>query len=60
MPSAMSNRTMSPSSRMAAKWASVPPIIPAPMSAILFRAMKALSSAVAGAPRTGRHDLAAL
>ena len=41
IPSAMSNRTMSPSSRIAAKWASVPPIIPAPISAILRRAMKA-------------------
>jgi len=30
---------MSPSSRIAARWAKVPPIIPAPMSAIFFRAM---------------------
>ena len=40
MPSAMSNRTMSPSSRIAARWASVPPIIPAPISAIFLRAME--------------------
>jgi hypothetical protein len=38
--SAMSNRTMSPISRIAAKWASVPPIIPAPISAIFLRAIE--------------------
>jgi hypothetical protein len=31
---------------MAAKWASVPPIIPAPMSAIFFRAIELLLSSV--------------
>ena len=50
----MSNRTMSPSSRIAARWARVPPIIPAPISAIFLRAMRlTVSSAVLGAPRTG-------
>ena len=39
MPSATSNRTTSPSSFRPMRWARVPPIIPAPMSAILVRAM---------------------
>jgi hypothetical protein len=38
-PSAMSNRTMSPSSFFAARWARVPPIMPAPIRAIFLRAM---------------------
>src|SRR3712207_4557553 len=38
-PSAMSNRTTSPSSFSPTRWASVPPICPAPTSAIFFRAM---------------------
>src|SRR5688572_8431688 len=60
IPSAMSNRTMSPSSRIAAKWASVPPIIPAPISAILRRAMKpVLSSAWSGPRRDRRSDVRA-
>jgi hypothetical protein len=33
----MSNRTMSPSSFLAARWASVPPIMPAPIRAIFLR-----------------------
>jgi hypothetical protein len=37
--SAMSNRTMSPSSFKPARWASVPPIIPEPINAILLRAI---------------------
>src|SRR5687768_6033891 len=60
IPSAMSNRTISPSSRIAAKWASVPPIIPAPISAILRRAMKpVLSSAWSGPRRDRRSDVRA-
>jgi hypothetical protein len=39
--STTSNRTISPSSRIAARWAKVPPILPAPISAIFLRAMKA-------------------
>src|SRR6266571_6093853 len=39
MPSAISNSTMSPSSLRPTRWASVPPIWPAPINAILFRAM---------------------
>ena len=42
-PSTMSNRTMSPSSFRPARWASVPPICPAPIKAILVRAMRAIS-----------------
>ena len=38
-PSTMSNSTTSPSSLRPARWARVPPIWPAPMSAILLRAM---------------------
>src|SRR5829696_4921183 len=38
-PSMMSNRTTSPSSFRPMRWASVPPICPAPMSAILLRAI---------------------
>jgi hypothetical protein len=38
-PSTMSNRTTSPSSFCAARWASVPPMLPAPMRAIFLRAM---------------------
>src|SRR4051812_28951459 len=40
----MSNRTTSPSSFSATRWASVPPIWPAPTRAIFFRAMRAFSS----------------
>src|SRR5256886_487248 len=39
IPSAMSNRTTSPSSLRPTRWASVPPIWPAPINAILGRAM---------------------
>jgi protein-disulfide isomerase len=39
VPSAMSNRITSPSSSRAAMWARVPPIMPAPIRAILARAM---------------------
>ena len=39
MPSAMSKSTTSPSSLSAARWASVPPICPAPISAIFDLAM---------------------
>src|SRR5437868_9821628 len=56
MPSAMSNSTMSPISRVAARWASVPPIIPEPISAIFLRAMEFLVSP--GAAR-GRGDVGA-
>src|SRR3954451_16502339 len=45
-PSAMSKRITSPSSFRPARWASAPPICPAPMSAIFFRAM--------GEPRSER------
>ena len=38
-PSGMSNRTTSPSSFMPTRWASSPPMLPAPMSAIFLRAM---------------------
>src|SRR3954451_25375836 len=38
-PSAMSKRTTSPSSFRPTRWASVPPICPAPISAILLRAI---------------------
>src|SRR5438067_5530972 len=40
MPSATSTRTMSPISLIPARCASVPPIMPAPMRAIFFRAMR--------------------
>ena len=49
----MSNRTMSPSSRMAARWASVPPIIPAPISAIFLRAMAGFVLSVVPGPASG-------
>src|SRR5262249_50525424 len=39
MPSAMSNSTTSPSSLRPTRWASVPPIWPAPINAIFGRAM---------------------
>ena len=39
MPSTMSKRTTSPNSLSPARCASVPPILPAPMRAILLRAM---------------------
>src|SRR3954452_5504055 len=48
MPSAMSNRTISPSSFRPASRASVPPIWPAPTSAIFLRAMKRSSSVMNG------------
>ena len=44
MPSTMSNRTTSPSSLRPTRWASVPPIWPAPISAILERAMSGNTS----------------
>src|SRR4051812_16090196 len=47
IPSAMSKRTTSPSSFKPMRWASVPPICPAPTSAIFFRAM--------GEPRSERQ-----
>ena len=61
MPSAMSNRTMSPSSRIAARWARVPPIIPAPISAIFLRAMRLLCPLlfVLRAPRPGAAGMGA-
>src|SRR5262245_45889425 len=39
MPSAMSNSTTSPNSLRPMRWASVPPIWPAPINAILLRSM---------------------
>src|SRR3954466_12635931 len=50
MPSAMSNRAMSPSSFKPASRASVPPIWPAPTSAIFLRAMKRSSSLMNSSP----------
>ena len=57
-PSTMSNSTTSPSSLSAARWASVPPIWPAPINAIFFRAMEFSRfrdvAAVDGAARQNR------
>src|ERR1700758_3798463 len=55
-PSTTSTRTMSPSSLSPARSAKVPPICPAPISAILLRAMPILSSA-APAGAQSRVDL---
>src|SRR5215831_3935519 len=57
MPSAMSNSTTSPSSLRPIRWASVPPIWPAPINAILGRAMreKNLGSGTAGAGEIGHR-----
>ncbi len=50
-PSTMSNRTTSPSSFIAARCASVPPICPAPTRAIFLRAMSPKSSEIVGIGR---------
>src|SRR5512140_820072 len=56
-PSKRSTRTTSPSDRWPAKSASVPPICPAPMSAIFFRADIATPFLVVRALRRSRHVL---
>src|SRR3954452_5584936 len=58
-PSAMSKRITSPSSFRPARWASVPPICPAPMSAIFFRAMGSILAGRAAPHRAGCACLSA-
>src|SRR5262249_61727919 len=62
MPSITSNSTTSPSSFNPMRWASVPPIWPAPINAILLRAMVGKLSTCAAAERgrvvVNRLDLA--
>src|SRR6185437_13046459 len=55
----MSKRTMSPNSFIAARWASVPPIWPAPINAIFLRAIEFLSLFESAAlPLRRRHAFA--
>src|ERR1700737_4361819 len=57
MPSAISNRTTSPSSLRPTRWASVPPIWPAPINAILLRAMWGKPSLRADEIRLGQSPM---
>src|SRR6266849_5411059 len=60
MPSITSKRTTSPRPFKAQRWASVPPIIPAPMSAIFFRDMGLLKQKTGPGCKPGAFGSSAL